>query len=60
MIQEKFFSADIPVDFSVKDLTAVLQNMHNIGAVEISEVNKKSWQILFSSEVGNITDFYIH
>ena len=60
VIQEKHFSADIPVDFSVKDLTAVLQNMHNIGAVEISEVNKNSWQILFSSEVGNITDFYIH
>jgi len=55
-----FKSADIPVDSSIGDITIILQNMPNIGEVEVSSPLPKIWRITFNGEVGNVSSFNLH
>uniref|UniRef100_A0A6U5H1H0 Fibronectin type-III domain-containing protein n=1 Tax=Corethron hystrix TaxID=216773 RepID=A0A6U5H1H0_9STRA len=58
--QAPFMSANVSVMASAHDLEIILENMPNIGDVEVSTPAPKSWIVTFISEVGNLENFSIY
>ena len=53
-VQDSFVSASIPVTSTDEMLKTVLENIPNVGEVEVVSLEPFRWQITFLSEVGDV------